>query len=167
MKTEKKLSPKRINYVREQGYVSQCDEEIRQLAFGNRFAYRLCVTLLIPGVLFANIPTLSVMLLVAILGVALPNHPFDYIYNGLLSKRMGKPKLPKRSKQLKFACSLATAFIGATIILFYHNFMLSGYIVGGSLIAVASLVSTIDVCIPSKIYNAIFSVQLKPAHSKS
>ena len=50
MKTEKlNLSPVRINRIRAQGYEHQTDQEIANLAFGNRFAYRLCVSIFSRG----------------------------------------------------------------------------------------------------------------------
>lgn len=157
MKKEKlKLSPIRISRIRAQGYQTQSDVEIMDLAFGNRFAYRLCTSILALGVLFSSIPILSAMMVIAFGGVLLPNHPFDYIYNNLLAKRMNKPKLPSRSKQLKFACGIATMWIGATIYLLLTNMTISASIMGLSLVGVASLVSTTDYCIPSVIYNGIF-----------
>ena len=162
MKTKKnELSTIRINRIREQGYTNQCNQEINDLAFGHRFAFRFCTTLLIIGVVFSNIPLLSVMLCIAFFGVVLPYHPFDYIYNHVLSKRMHLPKLPRRSPQLKFACANATLFIGGTIILFNSNFILAGYALGGLLIGVALLVSTIDFCIPSIIFNSIIRTKTK------
>jgi hypothetical protein len=100
------------------------------------------------------------MLFIAICGILLPYHPFDYIYNGLLSNLMNKPKLPPRSKQLKFACIIATLGMASTIFLFYAGLTLAGYITGGSLFLVAFLVSTTDICIPSIIYNFIFKVEI-------
>lgn len=147
------LPENRIERIREQGYFQYSSAEIEALAFGNRFAYRLCVGMLILGVVFTNIPLLSLMFLIAFGGVVLPNHPFDYIYNHLLADRMGKPKLPPRSKQLKFACTMATIVIGATIYFFASGMMIAGYVMGAQLIVAASLVSTIDFCIPSIIYN--------------
>jgi hypothetical protein len=95
-------------------------------------------------------------MLIAFLGLVLPNHPFDYIYNLVLRKKLNKPELPPRSKQLKFACLAATLFLGLTIFMFYSGYAIWGYTIGGSLIGIAGLVSTIDLCIPSKIYNALF-----------
>ena len=152
----KTLCPRRINRIREQGYLHHSDKEINDLAFGNRFAYRLCVAVLIGGVAFANIPTLIIMNLIALFGVILPNHPFDYIYNELLSKQMNKPKLSPRSPQLKFACSIATVWIAGTIYLFASQMMIAGYVMGAALILVAGLVASIDFCIPSIIYNTLF-----------
>lgn len=153
---ENKLSSARINRIRAQGYFNYSDAEITDLAFGNRFAYRLCTAILAIGVITGNIAILSAMMTVAFFGVVLPNHPFDYIYNYVLRQRMNKPKLPPRSVQLKFACSLATTFIAITIYLFYNNYQTAAYIVGGQLVVVASLVSTIDYCLPSIVFNYCF-----------
>ena len=155
MKNKTLLSQKRIERIREQGYHAYTDEQISELAFGNRFAYILCTSMLAVGVLTANIPILSVMLVIAFLGFALPNHPFDYIYNYVLAPRMNKPRVPKRSEQLKFACSNATIMIATVIYLFYNGFMTAGCITGLTLLTVATLVSTLDLCIPSIIYNRL------------
>ncbi len=153
MTNSKELSTKRVNWIREQGYFSYSDQQIRDLAFGNRFAYRLCLTFLVPGVVFANIPLLIIVNIVALLSIFLPNHPFDYIYNDLMWKWMKKPQVPRRSIQLKFACTLATIFIASTIYFMSSGMMTAGYLMGGQIIAVASLVSFTDLCIPSKVFN--------------
>lgn len=154
------VSPNRIHRLKVQGYCNFKDDELSRLAFGNRFAYILCSTLLLIGIITSNILLLSLMFFIAIFGIILPYHPFDYIYNGLISKLMNKPKLPPRSKQLKFACIIATFGIASTIYLFYAGLTLAGYIVGGSLYLVAFLVSTTDICIPSIIYNFIFKIKI-------
>ena len=155
-KNEIKLTTTRLNRFRVQGFTSQSNCELNEMAFGIRFAYRACVSVLLVGVSLANIPLLSIMMVIAIGGAVLPNHPFDYVYNYVLSKWMKKPQLPARSAQLKFSCSIAALWIGATIYSFYSGNMLTGYLLGGTLIVVASLLSTIDLCIPSIIYNALF-----------
>lgn len=159
---ESLISPSRIQRIRVHGYCNISDVKISELAFGNRFAYIICCTALIIGVITANIPILATMMGALFLGVVLPYHPFDYIYNYLLSGMLNKPKLPPRSKQLKFACSIATVWIGATIYLFYTELMTAGYIAGGVLYlyAVAFLVSFFDFCIPSVIYNYIFKINV-------
>ena len=157
MSTNKtKLPNYRIHWIKEQGYFHKTDAEVEALAFGNRFAFRLCTTFLLIGWITANVWILGGMMLVAFLGIVLPHHPFDYIYNHLLSERMGKPKLPRRSNQLKFACSLATILIGVIIGLFASGMTTAGYVFGGTIMIIPILVSTIDLCIPSKIYNALF-----------
>lgn len=149
------LSNIRIYRMREQGYFFQSNQELSDLAFGNRFAYRLCGGLLTLGVLTANIPLLVAMMSIAFLSLLLPYHPFDYIYNKLLAGKMRKPQIPPRSMQLKFACLMATIWIGVIIFFFSTNHILGGYIMGSALIIVAALVGYWDLCIPSKIYNMI------------
>jgi hypothetical protein len=155
------LSDRRLHGIRTQGYCNYSDENLTELAFGNRFAYYTCSFFLLIGVISANIEILGAMMVVSILGILLPNHPFDYIYNIFLSKPMNKPKLPHRSKQLKFACTVATIWLAATIYLFYTGLTIAGYISGGLLFFVAFLVSTTDICIPSLIYNSLFKYEVK------
>ena len=150
------ISNRRISCIRAQGYFNQSDQEVSDLSIGNRFAYQLCTVILILGVATVSIPLLSVMTAIAFFGVILPNHPFDYIYNFGLRQVLKKPKLPKRSKQLKFACGIATIWLLATIYFFHSGQIMAGYILGGMLAAVASTVAATDFCIPSTIYNLIF-----------
>ena len=156
---DKLISATRINRLKAQGYFQYSDDEVSSFAFGNRFALVLCSTFLAIGVATANIPILLAMTLVAFFGIILPYHPFDYIYNHLLRGFLNKPELPPRSKQLKFACIIATLWLIVTISLFYMGLATAGYVSGGMLFSVAFLVSTTDFCIPSTIYNAIFKVK--------
>ena len=147
--------------MRTQGYCDYSDANLSELAFGNRFTYYLCSLLLLIGVISANIPILTAMMIISIFGVILPNHPFDYIYNILLSGPLNKPKLPRRAKQLKFACTVSSIWIGAIIYLFYTGLTTAGYVSGGVLFSIAFLVSTTDFCIPSLIYNFLFRYEVK------
>jgi hypothetical protein len=153
------LSASRINFLKAQGYCNLSDTEISELAFGNRFAYIVCVSILAVAVATVHIPTIIAMTIVAFLGIILPYHPFDYIYNHLLRGMLDKPKLPPRSKQLKFACTIATLWLTATIYLFYAGLVTAGFVVGGLLVTVAFIVSTTDFCIPSMIYNFTFKAK--------
>lgn len=155
------VTPRRLYSIRTQGYCGYNDTGLSELAFGNRFAYFICSSFLLIGVVSANIPILSIMMVIAFFGIILPNHPFDYIYNNFLSKSLNKPKLPHRSKQLKFACTIATLWLLATIYLFYTGNTILGYIFGGILFSIAFLVSTTDICIPSLIYNFLFKYKVE------
>ncbi len=159
------LSATRLNRLRAQGYCDISDSELSELAFGNRFAYIICVTITAVGVATANIPTLIAMTAIAFLAVVLPNHPFDYVYNHGLRGMVNKPKLPPRSRQLKFTCLVATLWLIATISLFYADLTVAGYVLGGLLVAVAFTVSTTDFCIPSMIHNFIFRVKIQQTTS--
>ncbi|WMI64890.1 DUF4395 family protein [Aestuariibaculum sp. YM273] len=154
------LSKTRINRLKAQGYLNQSDQEICELAFGNRFAFITCSILVGLGVATANILILSTMTLIAFLGIVLPYHPFDYIYNYWIRNLLNKPRLPQRSQQLKFACIIATIWLSTTVFLFYSQLYIAGYIAGTLLFLVALIVSTTDFCIPSSIYNYIFKIKI-------
>lgn len=159
MKTSKIISKKRIDRIRAQGHHNLNDTQISEISFGNRFAYILCSAILLIGVIDMNFTILIAMLIIAFLAVITPYHPFDYIYNYGIRFIINKPKTPKRSRQLKLACSIATTFIAITIYLFYTSNFTAGYITGACLLFSAILVSTTDICIPSIIYNKINNIK--------
>ena len=151
------LSETRIKRLRAQGYTTQTEAELNELAFGIRFPYRMCVAVLSIAVATANIPLLAAMMVLSFMSVLLPNHPFDYLYNHVVRKWVNKPALGPRSPQLTFACSIATVWLGATTWLFYAGVPVGGYVLGIMLIATASLPAFTDFCVPSFIYNALFN----------
>jgi hypothetical protein len=139
-----------------QGYHGFTDTELNDFKFGIRFAYYLCGLLVILGLSLTNLKILAFAMVVAFLGVMPPYHPFDYLYNYVARHIINKPKLPPRSNQGRFACGIATVWLGGVIYLFYAGFAFWGYLAGGLLVAIATLVSTMDICIPSMIYNSLF-----------
>lgn len=159
-KRVKTLSVSRINRLKVQGYSGYSDTELTAFAFGNRFAYWVCLIILLLGVITANAPMLFVISVVAFGGIFLPYHPFDYIYNHLIRHKLNRPALPPRSKQLKFTCTIATFWMITTALLFHFELYFAGYVMGSLLAIVAFIVSTTDVCIPSIIYNFLFKVKL-------
>ncbi|MEO5601042.1 MAG: DUF4395 family protein [Cyclobacteriaceae bacterium] len=150
------LSIVRLSRLRMQGYTAQSEHELTQLAFGIRFAYRACTIIIIIAIVTQSIALFSVMTIVAILGIVLPNHPFDYIFNYLVRKWMDKPEVPPRSIQLKFACMIASLCLTIITSLLIYGFTTIGLLIAGSLVLVAALPSTVDYCIPSAIYNVLF-----------
>lgn len=155
------LSSKRLYRIRTQGYCNISDEKVSELAFGNRFAFYTCSFFLAIGVVTSSIPILTLMMTISIFGIVLPYHPFDYVYNYILSGPMNKPKLPRRARQLKFACVVATVWLASIIYLIYAGLIMASYISGGLLFSIAFLVSTTDLCIPSLVYNFLFKYEVK------
>lgn len=151
------ISPVRISRLKVQGYYTGfTDEEISEHAVGNRFAYQMCTLLFSTGLVLTSIPILTVGAIIAFLTVILPYHPFDYVYNSIIRHWLKRPMLPRRTNQAKFACGIASLWLGIIIYLFYHSLFAWGYVLGGVLLVIALLVSTIDFCIPSIIYNKVF-----------
>lgn len=139
-----------------QGYNGFTDAELIDFKFGIRFAYYLCGSLTMIGLVMTNLPVLSAAMMIAFFGTLPPYHPFDYIYNHMVRYWINKPKMPPRSNQGRFACGIATVWLGVIIYLFYKELNVWGYMAGGILVSVATLVSTTDICIPSMIYNFLF-----------
>lgn len=153
-----KLSVTRLRRLGLQGY-DQCNIDLKEMAFGIRFTYRVSVLLLLISVPFVNTTMLLVMMLISCLGVILPNHPFDYIYNHFLAGIMNKPKLPRRKLQLKFASIMETLLTSIIIYLFYSQYLVLGYIIGGLLVTALSLASFMDLCMPSILFSKLFQIK--------
>jgi len=102
-------------------------------------------------------PTI-LLLLVPIAGLAalFPIHPFDLIYDYGIRFITKTAPLPRRGAPSRFACGLGAVWLVATAWAFQAGRPLVGYALGGLLTAVAVLVSTLDVCIPSLVYRSAF-----------
>ena len=162
MKTAKNiLSQTRLNRLRAQGYTAQSDEILSDMSFGIRFAYRTCVCFILVAMATESIALFSAMLCITMFGVILPKHPFDYVYNATLSKVLNKPKLGERSAQLKFACTIASIWVATIVILLSIELTTAALVLAGMLAFTAFLPATIDYCIPSVIYNLIFTEKVR------
>jgi hypothetical protein len=155
--TSQIISPTCKKRLQIQGYENYSDKELNDYKFGIRFAYILCTTLVGLGLLLNNLTVLTVAAAIATIGTFPPYHPFDYLYNYAIRHILNKPKMPHRTNQGRFACGIATIWLSITIYLLHSDYTVAGYILGGMLVVVALLVSTLDICIPSIIYNALFT----------
>jgi hypothetical protein len=150
------ITPLRRNRLEAQGYKGYSDFELHDFKFGIRFAPFLCGSLVILGLLMTNLMILGAVMIIAFFGSFSLYHPFDYLYNYIIRHWIGKPKMPPRANQGRFACGIATVWLGSTIYLFYTGHVTWGYIIGIAFLFPVTLASTIDICIPSMIYNFLF-----------
>lgn len=139
-----------------QGYSQYSDEDLEQYKYGIRFAYLGCGLLVAIGLLLQSPAVLMAAMTIAFLAVVLPRHPFDYLYNALVRHLIGKPEVPPRTYQGKFACSIATTWLGLMIYFFLSGNPSVANILGGILLLQAFVVGTVDFCVPSRIFNALF-----------
>jgi len=150
------ISPVCKKRLQVQGYDKYTDNELNDFKYGIRFAYAMCITVVATGLYFQSVYVLAFAALVAFAAVFPPYHPFDYLYNYGVRYLLKKPVLPHRTSQGRFACGIATVWLGATLYFLVINNMIAFYLFGCSLIAVGALVAFLDICIPSMIYNAFF-----------
>jgi hypothetical protein len=145
-----------------QGVQGLSDEDLSTHRAGFRFAYQLCFIITLLGTALGSIPILSIAAIAAFFAMFPPNHPFDYLYNSTVRHLTGSPKVPPRTNQGRFACSIATLWLSLTIYFFATGLTVAGTVMGAALLIPAGLVGFFDVCLPSMLYNIIFYRSLRP-----
>lgn len=78
--------------------------------YGLRFSYPLYILIVVTGILLVNPYILAVTVLIALFGIILPMHPFDYIYNYVISKLIGANPIPGRGSELQINSVVALIF---------------------------------------------------------
>lgn len=154
------ISPTCRRRLMAQGYLNYSDQQLGDFKIGIRFAYALCTVLFATGLFLSSPKVLMVAATIAFLGAFPPYHPFDYLYNYAIRHLIGKPKLPPRSNQGRFACGIASVWLTTIILLIMGGNLMVANILGGVLLVVALLVTTTDICIPSMVYNFLFRGKL-------
>lgn len=139
-----------------QGFDTVEEQRLAEVAPWLRLAFGLCAVLGGIGTAAASPVVLLALAPIAALAAARPVHPFDEIYNHGIRHLTGTGPLPKRGAPSRFACGLGAAWLLVTAWVFSAGHAALGYALGASLTAVALLVSTTDICIPSKIYRWVF-----------
>lgn len=140
-----------------QGFCNLDDTTLGELAPWLRWSPVFCTIFMVLGVALKSPGLLWALAAIAIWGALLPFHPFDLLYNYGARYLTGTRPLPHHGPQRRFACTLAAAWLLGTGWAFYVGSDLIGYSLGVPLILVAGLVSVTHFCIPSFIYNALFS----------
>lgn len=140
-----------------QGFRNLDDAAMTQLAPWLRWSPALCAAIIAVGVAFRAPLVLWGLAVIAFVGALLPFHPFDLVYNHLVRRFTRTAPLPHHGPQRRFACALATVWLVATGWAFYAGATVVGFTLGLSILAVALLVSVTHICIPSMVYNALFS----------
>lgn len=148
------ITRRRLNV---QGFCDVDDETLTNVAPWLRMAFGMCALIAGAGTVLASPTILWILTPIAALGALTPVHPFDLIYNyGIRFLRNTGP-LPTRRAQNRFACGVGAVWLVATAWAFQSGAVTVGYILGGVLTGIGVLVSTTDICIPSMIYNTLFS----------
>ncbi|MBW2162346.1 MAG: DUF4395 family protein [Deltaproteobacteria bacterium] len=136
------------------------DEALVEIGAWMRWPYVLCASILTVGVVLASPAILWTLSTVAIATVFLPYHPFNYVYNYGVRHLTGTRPLPPGTVQGKFSCGVGGVWLIATGAAFFTGAATVGYVLGGVLVAIATLLATTQLCIPSVIFNALFGRKL-------
>lgn len=150
------ISPSTLRRLDIQGFDGVDPACLAPVAPWLRLTFALCAALALTATLLASPVLLLVVAAIALVGALSPTHPFDIIYNVGVRRVTGTAALPKRGAPTRFACGLGAACLVAIATLFRGGYTTAGYAFGGSLVAMATLVSTTDICIPSLVYRMLF-----------
>ena len=139
-----------------QGFERVEDCALAPVASWLRMAFGLCALMAALGTALASAWILLLLLPIASLAAVFSVHPFDLLYNHGIRFLTGTGPLPRRGHPSRFACGLGAVWLLPTAWAFYAGLPTLGYALGTSLIGVAVLVSTTDICIPSLVYRTAF-----------
>ena len=131
-----------------QGYCLS-HEEASKLRLGLRFPTGLCLALVIVGLALQS--ALIIALLVPVGAVAgwTRRHPFDHIWNRLISRLSRVPPLPPNPTRRRHAFKLATVWLAVVAALLAAGASSAALVLGAVLVAVCALVTVTNFCIPS------------------
>ncbi len=126
--------------------------EASRLRVGLRFPTALCLALVVVGLALES--ALLIALLVPIGAVAgwTARHPFDHLWNHGLRHVTGAPELPRNPTRRRHAFKLATIWLAGVAVLFATGASTAALALGGVLVAVCSLVTATNLCIPSTMF---------------
>jgi hypothetical protein len=151
----KTLDPKTERRLDIQGFDGIDRELLAEIAPWQRLAFSLCTLFAASGTALGSPALLWALVPIAALAAIFPVHPFDLLYNHGVRYMTRTRPLPKRGAPARFACGVGAVWLVATAVAFQLGATATGYALGGLLVVVALLVSTMDICIPSLAYRSI------------
>lgn len=102
-----------------------------------------------------SVPLGAVVAGTAVVGALAPLHPFESAY-GAWSQRRGRPLLPSNRAAKRLGCAVGSVMLGASTVAFATGAPRTGTALAVSLGALATFVSTTNVCVPSVIFISVF-----------
>jgi len=82
----------------------------KSVQYGIYFSYPIYILIVVAGILLGNPYILLIAALIAFLGIKLPMHPFDYVYNYTIAKLIRTSKIPGRGSELQVNSIVALVF---------------------------------------------------------
>jgi hypothetical protein len=149
--------------LEDQGFCGLDDEALEELAPWMRWTYTIGMLVTLVGVAMASPAVLWTLAAITSVGIVLPFHPFDLLYNYGFRYVTGTRPMPHSGPQRHFVFIVATVWLAAAGWAFHVGADIVGFALGVPLILVAALASTTNFCIPSFIYNSVAGRRIKPA----
>lgn len=150
-----------------QGFCGLDDKTLAELAPWMRWTYTLGTLVTLIGVVSMSPVVLWVLAAITSVGIFLPFHPFDLLYNYGMRYLTRTGPFPNSGPQRHFVFVVATVWLTATGWAFYVGADIVGITLGVLLILVGGLASTTNFCIPSFIYNVVAGRRDVPAERRA
>jgi hypothetical protein len=131
------------------------DATLEALAPWMRWTYTLGTLVTAIGVALMSPAVLWALAAITAVGIFLPFHPFDLLYNHGMRHLTCTGPIPDSGPQRRFVFIVATLWLIATGWAFSVGAGLAGVALGVPLIFVGALASITNFCVPSFIYNAV------------
>lgn len=154
------------NRLEAQGFCGLDDETLAELAPWMRWTYTIGTLVTLIGVVSMSPGVVWVLAAITSVGIFLPFHPFDLLYNYGARILTGTRPFPPSGPQRRFVFVVATAWLIATGWAFYIGADIAGIVLGVPLILVGALASITNFCIPSFIYNTVAARRAKEGTSR-
>jgi len=123
--------------------------DARALRFGLRFPTALCLALVVIGLVVESALLVALLVPIGALAGWTTRHPFDHIWNHGIRHLTRSPELPPNPTRRRHAFKLATVWLTGVAALFAVGATTAGLVLGAVLVAVCSLVTVTNFCIPS------------------
>jgi len=123
--------------------------EAKQLRTGLRFPTALCLALVVPALVLESAVITGLLVPIGAVAGWSARHPFDHLWNYGLRHLVRAPELPPNPVRRRHSFKLATVWLAALAALFAAGASTAALVLGGVLVAVCSLVTATNFCIPS------------------
>ncbi len=153
MKTVSETVRRRIEM---QGFACLSDRRLAEVAVWLKFSPAVCVLWAAIGTFMGSATVIWALVPFAALGVVLPVHPFDLIYNYGIRHLTGTAPIPRYNAPRRFACAVASLWLGVTGWALYTGAGTLGTVLGGLFVVTASIPVATDFCVPSFVFGALF-----------
>ena len=138
-----------------QGYENVTDEDFGAIAKWMIFPFFTCATISAIGLLFESMPMLTILAGIAALAAVSPVHPLDLIYNYGIRYITGTGKLLRRLGLNRVVCAIAAIWLVIAIVAHNAGMTMVYLLFGWSMVGIAYVMGTLDVCIPSYVIRSV------------
>jgi hypothetical protein len=138
-----------------QGFCGLKDARLEELAPWMRWTYTIGTVVTVTGVVLMSPIVLWSLAAITSVGIFLPFHPFDLLYNYGMRYITHTRPFPNSGPQRHFVFVVATVWLIATGWAFDVGAEIAGIALGVPLIVVGALATITNFCIPSFIYNTV------------